>query len=252
MKKNILISGLLLSNTLYAAQNIQISATIDSLSPRAELIFTIDDFDVGKKTPYIMSLKPGQNFQMFSVEGDHYQITQWSIQAPHLNFMACASTEVLNNHSLIVNIIGKIEPNGLTCRLREVAVIPQLSMTPAPIPASTSSITLAMPADKNAANKTIANYLTALSKNCQKGTFIADFDTQSVTYKILGMNANHCDVTIGSNQLAPLTCRFNQNDIALLASPTEIGNYQQGTTAYSENSLSARIMKARCQAAPEK
>ena len=66
------------------------------------------------------------------------------------------------------------------------------------------------------------------------------------------MNAGKCDVTIGTNKLPPLLCHFNKNDIALLASPTEIENYQLGTATYSENSLSARIMKARCKAASVK
>lgn len=251
MKKIVVLSFLFLTHTVFSAQTIQIYSQLPTESPSAALLIVIYDIDQDKKTPYFMNLTPGQTLQTFHVEGNHFQILQWGIQAPNLTFAPCAPTQIIDNHSLIVNIIGKIEANGLRCALREVAVIPQLS-APAPNATSISKITPALAIDPNAGKKTIANYLTALGNNCQKGTFIADFETQSVTYTILGMNAGHCDVTIGTNQLPPLTCHFNANDIALLASPMEIEGYSLGTTEYSENSLSARIMKARCQTAPAK
>ncbi len=247
MKKIVALSFILAANTGFAAQTIQIHSQLPAESPSAAMLIVIYDIDLGKKSPYFMTLSPGQTLQTFHVEGNHFQIIQWEIQAPNLKFSPCAPTEIVNNHSLIVNMIGKIEAHGLHCALREVAVIPQLS-TPAPTPTAASSITPAIAADPNAGKKAIASYLTALGKDCQKGKFIADFESQSVTYTILGMNAGHCDVTIGTNQLPPLTCSFNQNDIALLASPTDIENYKLGTAEYSENSLSARIMKARCKA----
>ena len=251
MKKILSLSFLLAASTSFAAQTIQIHSQLPAESPSAALLIVIYDIDQGKKTPYFMNLTPGQTLQTFHVDGNHFQIIQWEIQAPNLKFALCAPTQVIDNHSLVVNILGKLEANGLHCALREVAVIPQLS-TPTPSAVSTPNVALATAIDPNVGKKAIANYLTALGKGCQKGTFIADFDAQSVTYTILGMNADHCDVTIGTNQLPPLTCHFNQNDIALLASPMEIENYSLGTAEYSENSLSARIMKARCQATSKK
>ena len=245
MKKIVALSFLLASHSLFAAQTIQIHSQLPAESPSAALLLVIYDIDQGRKTPYFMNLTPGQTLQTFHIDGNHFQILQWEIQAPNLKFSPCAPTQVINNQSLIVNMMGKIESNGLHCALREVAIIPQLS-TPTPVTTSSPTITAAVTVDPNAGNKVIANYLTALGKSCQKGTFIADFESQTVTYTILGMNADHCAVTIGTNKLPPLTCNFNQNDIALLASPTEIDGYTQGTAKYSENSLSARIMKARC------
>ena len=248
MKKILALSFMLAANISFAAQTIQVHTQLPPESPSAALLIVIYDIDLGKKTPYFMNLSPGQTLQTFHVEGNHFQILQWEIQAPNLKFSPCAPTDIVNNHSLVVNMIGEIKSNGLRCALREVAVIPQLS-TPAPTPIATSSITPVIAFDPNSGKKAIASYLTALGKDCQKGKFVADFESQSVTYTILGMNADHCDVTIGTNQLPPLTCSFNQNDIALLASPTEIEGYKLGTAEYSENSLSARIMKARCKAA---
>lgn len=247
MKKIISLSILLAINTAFSAQTLQIHSQLPAESPSAALFIVVYDLDQNKKTPYFMDLKPGQTLQTFHVEGNHFQISQWEIQAPNSKFSPCAPTAMVNNHSLLVDLIGKIEANQLQCHLREVAVIPQLS-TSTPVAVSTSNAAPAITIDPNVGKKTIANYLTALGKSCQKGTFIADFDSQSVTYTILGMNAGHCDVSIGTNKLPPLLCHFNQNDIALLASPTEIESYQQGTAEYSENSLNARIMKARCQA----
>ncbi len=252
MKKNFIFSLLLAANTNFAAQTIQIHAQLPPESPAAVLLLVINDIDQGKKTPYLMPLTPGQTLQTFQVEGNHYQIIQWTIQAPNLTFSPCTPTQSIDSRSLIVNIIGKIAPNGLTCRLREVAAIPQLAAIE-PTASVAAGATPAATTDKKSGNQEIAAYLTALSKPCEKGTFQANFETQTVTYKILGMNAENCDVSINYNKLPPLLCHLNNNDIALLASPTEINNYKNGNAEHSENSensensLSARIMKARCQ-----
>lgn len=248
MKKILGFFFLFAISTTFAAQTIQIHSQLPAESPSAALLLVIYDIDQGKKTPYFMNLTPGQTLQTFHVEGNHFQILQWTIQAPNLEFSPCSPTPVIDNHSLIVNIIGEIKPNGLRCALREVAVIPQLSIPTA----ATASVAPVANVDSDSGKKAIASYLTALSKECQKGKFQANLESQTVTYSILGMNAGKCDVTIGTNKLPPLLCHFNKNDIALLASPTEIENYQLGTAAYSENSLSARIMKARCKAASVK
>lgn len=232
-------------NATYAAQSIQIHAQLPDNSPTAELLFIVDDSDTGRKTPASMSLRAGQNLQTFQVAGDHYQLIPVKLQGPNIQFTPCVPTQVISNHSLIVTITGTIAPNQLACAYRETTTLPQLYT---PIAKPSAPITPTAVADPNAGKKVIADYLTALSKNCQKGKFIADFDSQSVTYNILGMNAGHCNVTVGTNQLPPLTCSFNQNDIALLASPTEIESYKMGTAEYSDTSLSARIMKARCKA----
>lgn len=251
MKRIMALNFLLLTTTAFSAQTIQIHTQLPAESPTAALILVVYDIDQDKKTPYFMNLTPGQTLETFYVEGNHFQIIQSEIQAPNVTFSPCAPTETIDNQSLIVNMVGSIKPDDLRCAFRKVAVIPQLS-TPAPIKTTTPTIKSAAAVDPNAGSKTIANYLTAL-QNCKKGTFIADFDTQSVTYTILGMTTGHCDVTISTNQSIPLTCRFNQNDIALLTSSSEIQSYQEGTAVYSENSLNARIMKARCKSdAPSK
>lgn len=248
MKKIFFLNFLLILNTGFSAQTLQVNTQLSQDSDSAALLLVIYDLDQGKKTPYFMNLSPGKALQTFSIEGDHFQILQWEIQAPHLKFSPCAPSDVINHHSLIVSLYGKIEAQGLHCTSHEVAMLPQLA-TPTPTVSSSPQTAHAVDSDPNAGNKAIANYLTALSKNCQKGKFIADFEAETVTYNILGMKEGHCDVSIGTNQLPPVQCAFNQNDIALLASPTEIESYRSGTSQYSDNSLSARIMKARCKAA---
>ena len=256
MKKLLLIltltcAGVLLTNTGFAKQTVQVYVQLPSESPSAALLLVIYDIDKGKKSPYFMPLTPGQTLQTFQVEGNHFQIIEWTIQAPNLTFTPCAPTSIIDNHSLIVNIMGKIAANGLHCASREVAVIPQLTTAPTPVASAPISSETAV-IDPKAGKKTIAEYLTALSKQCQKGQFNAAFDSQTVTYKILGMKDGKCDVTIGTNKLPPMQCHFTQNDIALLASPAAIESYSNGTAEYSENSLDARIMKARCKTAAGK
>ena len=246
MKKFVLFNFLLTTHIVFAAQTIQIHAQLPPESPAAALLVVINDLDQGKSTPYLMPLAPGQTLQTFQVEGNHYQIIQWTIQAPNLAFSPCAPTQSIDNRSLIVTLTGKIVPGNLKCALREVAAIPQLAAY-VPTTSVAPSVTPAASTDKKSADKEIAAYLTALSKPCEKGTFQASFETQTVTYNILGMNAGNCDVSIRYNKLPPVSCHLNNNDIALLTSPTEINSYINGTAEHSENSLSARIMKARCQ-----
>ncbi|MES2204822.1 MAG: hypothetical protein V4496_06345 [Pseudomonadota bacterium] len=231
----------------YATQVVQIQATLPTNSSDANFLFILEDSDTGKKTAESIYLHAGKNLATFQVEGDHYRVIPANLEAPHQQFTPCAPTQLISNHSLIITITGKIAPNELRCNYRETTTLPDLYTHTA---ASASAATTSAPVttDPNAGSKAIANYLTALSKDCQKGKFIADFDSQSVTYNILGMNAGHCEVNINTNQSLPLTCQFNQNDIALLSSPTEIESYKLGTAQYSDNSLSARIMKARCKA----
>lgn len=249
MKKIIfyILSSFLLINNLYAAQNIQISATIASPSPAAQLFFIVDDPDVGKKTPYVMSLKPGQNFQMFSVEGNHYQIIQWSIQAPNLNFTICEPSELIDNQSLVITINGQIAENNLRCTSRKTAALIQLaSAKSTPVTANPSEVTQSSSNDHSKTGyASIANYLTALNK-CKKGDFHADFETQKIDYAILGAKSGVCDVAITTGNMKPLLCHFTDNDIALLASPTVIQQYTNGVVDSSPNSLNTRIMNARC------
>lgn len=245
MKKLLLFTCL--SQLTYAAQVVQIQANLPQNSSDANFLFILEDSDTGKKTAESVYLHAGQNLATFQVSGDHYRVIPANLEAPNQQFTPCTPTQLISNHALIITITGNIAPHQLHCAYRETAALPDL-YTPAPIAHTTPSITTTPTADPNAGNKAIADYLTALNNNCQKGKFIADFNSQSVTYNILGMNAGRCEVTVGTNKLAPLTCSFNQNDVALIASPTEIESYKSGLKQYSENSLSAQIMKARCKA----
>lgn len=245
--KKILVLGLLFTNTIFAAQTIQVNVRLAENSPAAELLFVVNDIDTGKMTPYMMPLSPGQNLQVFHVEGDHYSITQWQIQAPNLQFTPCAPNPRIDNHSLTVEMNGKIVAGGLRCIAREVASIPQL-YTPienktAPVITTPSAPT----SDSKNGYAEIAKYLTALSADCSPGEFHAKFETQEIKYTILGKKGGACSVSIDVNHTKkPLLCAFTNNDIALLSSPAEIQRYKDGTPETSANSLNTRIMNARC------
>lgn len=248
MKKNLGFC-LLLANAAFAAQTIQVHVRLPDNSPSAELLLVVNDIDTGRMTPYLMPLSPGQNLQTFNVEGNHYSITQWKIQAPNLQFIPCAASQQVDNHSLTVDINGKIAQGGLSCISREVTTIPQL-YTPtatAPTAAITTPNAPAATTDPKAGYAEIAKYLTALSSNCTPGEFHAKFETQVIDYTILGKKSGKCNVSIDvNNAKKPLLCPFTDNDIALLGSPAEIQRYKDGTPESAASSLNTRIMNARC------
>lgn len=242
----ILIS--LVSHLAYSGQVIQIAATLAMDSSDANLMLMIDDLDSGVKTPLSMYLHAGNNLQTFTVSGDHYQLIPIKLLAPLQEFVPCPPSAIIDHHALIMTISGKIAANQLNCSYRETPSLGQLYPS-TQRSSSTLSASAALSQAPLSSQKTnaMADYLRALSENCSQGDFEIPFAQQKVEYTILGLKSGHCDVTISTGEeKAPLLCRFTADDLAMMASPKRIADANQGLLSYSENDLSAQIMKARC------
>lgn len=251
MKKVITLACIL--NTAYAAQTIQVQAYLPENSSDANFLFILNDSDTGTKTAESMYLHAGKNLATFQVSGDHYQIIPAQLQAPNMQFTPCSSTQLINNHSLIITLTGEIAPNKLKCAYRETAALPQLytraaAATPvATITTSTTNDVKTPPDDSKTASAEMAKYLTALSQDCKQGEFHMNYSTNKADYMILGMKSGACEVSIDTGKGGkPLLCQFTPSDVALMSSPSRIAQATQGNAAYSANDLTTHIMQKAC------
>lgn len=240
MKKILLILACAI-NTVYAAQSIQIIAYLPADSSDANLMLIIDDIDSGTTTPASMYLHSGNNLQTFQVKGDHYQIIPVKLSAPNIQFTPCSTSPIIDHHSLIMTITGKISSDTFKCTYRQTTTLPQLYAPVSP------KIVAAPAHSANTGQAEIAKYLTNLSQGCQQGIFNAKFSEQKAEYDILGMKSGACEVSIStSDNKKPLLCQFTPEDIMYMASPEKISQAQAGQAKYSPGDLSVQIMKTRC------
>ncbi len=232
-----------LVNVAYATQTIQIAAHLPPDSSDGNLMLIIDDIDSGIKTPVSIYLHAGQNLQTFQIQGDHYQIIPVKMVAPNQSFVPCSPTAIIDHHSLIITITGKILPNDINCAYRETTTLPQL-YTPTVV---TTPSTTPLNSTAKSGQTEMAKYLTSLSQDCKEGIFHTTTGAQKTEYNILGLKSGACEVSISTDEKQkPLLCQFSPEDVMYMASPEKISQAEAKQLVYSPSDLSARIMQARC------
>ena len=245
----------------FAGQKIQLSGQFSSIANKPSITLIIHDEDTGAVSPVLIDLTETSLFKEVNLIGDHYKIIEFSIQYNGGSYNnLCDVGQSVDNMATIISLNGAVGVDQQVpyCSVRYAAIIPSPQAIVPEVAVSSPKNNLpegsATGTEKPAASdenqqgyKEIAKYLTALSNNCSSGNYVADINTNVVTYAIQGRKNADCEVQIAVGKGKPLHCLLNQDDIAVIASKDQIDALNSGKPSASK--AAANIMAQRCHTA---